>query len=129
MDCTWSLQMRALANQFRASVDTEKGPTELRMLSRPVYRFPSMDYSGSAGESPDGALFAFVLTTDPEAWLLIEQRRDGGDWAWYYSFARMTNHSVSAKHRERVVWSVEQDPDDGNPGKPFCSRWDVGPKP
>jgi len=42
---------------------------------------------------------------------------------------RMTNHSASAKHHDRTVWEVAMDPDDGNPGNPFCSRWDVGPKP
>ena len=112
----------------RASVDVEKGATELRMLSQPVYRFEPEAKSG-AGRAPDGALFAYVLTTDPEAWLLIEERPAGDGPAWHYAFARMTNHSASAKHGNRTVWSVEKDPDDGNPGKPFCSRWDVGPKP
>jgi len=121
-------QMRALAREFRADIDAEKGPTELRMLPQPVFRFESAEATGAARPS-DGALFAFVQATDPEAWLLIEERPTDAGPAWHYSFARMTNHSASARHRDRAVWGVPKDPDDGNPSKPFCSRWDVGPKP
>jgi hypothetical protein len=121
-------QVRALARDFRANIDTEKSPTELRMLSQPAFRFEANEKPRTQ-RSPDGALFAFVLTTDPEAWLLIEERPADAGPAWHYGFARMTNHSVTAKHRNRTVWEVARDPDDGNPGKPFCSRWDVGPKP
>jgi hypothetical protein len=116
--------MRSLAREFRASVDVEKGGTELRLLSQPVYRYESV-----AEGAPDGALFAFVLTTDPEALLLIEERATDGASAWHYAFARMTNHSLSARHRDRVVWEAAKDPDDGNPTKPYCTRWDVGPRP
>ena len=43
-------QMRGLAHEFKASVDTDAGPTELRMLSQPVYRFEA------AGAARDRAL-------------------------------------------------------------------------
>src|SRR5271156_2607058 len=58
-------QMRALAREFKASVDLEKGGTELRLLSQPLFRYESKS---------DGALFAFVMATDPEALLVIDER-------------------------------------------------------
>ena len=112
-------QMRALARQFKASVDLEKGGTELRLLSQPIFRYES---------EPDGALFAFVLTTDPEALLIIDDRPGAAGHAWHYAFARMSNHSLVAKHRDRVVWGAPADMDETNPSKPYRSRWDVGPR-
>ncbi len=88
-------QMRALAREFKAAVDLEKGGSDLRLLSQPVFRYES---------KADGALFAFVLTTDPEVLLMIEDRPDKGVPAWHYANARMSNRSLVAKHRDRVVW-------------------------
>ena len=127
-------QIRGLAREFRAFVDVEKGQTALRMLSQPAARYEAVPVAGARTErSADGALFAFVLTTDPEAWLVIDERPAEGEKgtanAWHYAFARMTSHSLAAKHRDQLVWEVARDPDDGFPGKPFCSLWDVGPKP
>jgi hypothetical protein len=112
-------QMRALAREFKASVDVEKGGTDLRLLSQPIFRYES---------EADGALFAFVLATDPEALLMIDDRPDGGSPTWHYAFARMSNRSLVAKHRDRVVWEASADKDDNNPTKPYCVRWDVGPR-
>ena len=78
--------------------------------------------------SPDGALFGFVLATDPEAWLVIEERPGSDRTAWHYAFARMSNRSLTARHRNRPVWNAPRDRDDNNPTKPYCVRWDVGPK-
>jgi hypothetical protein len=112
-------QMRALAREFKASVDLEKSATELRLLSQPVFRYESQS---------DGALFAFVLTTDPEVLLMIDDRPAEGGPAWHYAFARMSNRSLVAKHRDRIVWEAPADKDDNNPAKPYCVRWDVGPR-
>jgi hypothetical protein len=112
-------QMRALAREFRASVDVEEGGKELRLLPQPVFRYES---------EPDGALFAFVQATDPEALMTIDVRPAEGGPAWHYAFGRMSNHSLVAKHRDRVVWEMGFDPDDHNPAKPYCVRWDVGPR-
>ncbi len=112
-------QMRELTREFRASVDLEKGATALRRLSQPLYRYESRS---------DGAIFAFVLATDPEVLLLIDERPAEGGPAWHYAFARMSNHSLAAKHRDRVVWEVPVDANDTDPAKPYCVRWDVGPR-
>jgi hypothetical protein len=111
-------QMRALAREFKGWVDLEQGGTQLRLLSQPLFRYES---------ETDGALFTFVLTTDPEVLLIIDERPGTGGRAWHYAFARMSNHSLVAKHHDRVVWGVPADMDQANPSKPYCSLWDVGP--
>jgi hypothetical protein len=127
-------QLRALAREFHIAVDVDSGPTELRLLPQPVARFGGEDATATAladgtSRSPDGALFGFVLATDPEAWLVIDERRASeGGTAWNYAFARMSNRSLAARHRERPVWDAPRDRDDNNPQKPYCVRWDVGPK-
>jgi hypothetical protein len=112
-------QIRALAREFKASVDLEKGGTELRRLSQPLFRYQSKS---------DGAVFAFVLATDPEALLLIDEPPGEGGPAWHYAFARMSNHSLAAKRRDRVVWETPIDANDTDPRKPYCVRWDIGPR-
>jgi hypothetical protein len=112
-------QMRALAREFKASVDLENRGTQLRLLSQPLFRYES---------ETDGALFAFVLTTDPEVLLMIDGRVGSGGQTWHYAFARMSNHSLAAKHRNQVVWQAPADMDERNPSKPYCSRLSVGPQ-
>ena len=112
-------QMRGLAREFKASVDLEKGGTELRLLSQPLFRYESKS---------DGAIFAFVMATDPEALLLIDERTGDGGPAWHYSFARMSNHSLAAKRKDRIVWEAPVDPHDTDPAKPYFVRWDAEPR-
>jgi hypothetical protein len=118
-------QLRGLAREFQGIVDPDKGKTELRLLAQPLYRYES----GLTG-SPDGAMFAFVLTTDPEAILVIEERRGAAGPAWHYAFAKMTNHSLAMRHRDRVVWEVPQDRDYYTDAtRPYFVRWDEAPSP
>jgi len=120
-------QLRGLAREFHVSVDVDTGPTELRLLPQPVARFGGKDANANL-RAGDGALFGFVLATDPEAWLVIDERPGPEGIAWHYAFARMSTRSLAARHRERPVWDAPRDRDDQNPGKPYCARWDVGPK-
>jgi hypothetical protein len=117
-------QLREMAREFHASVDVDKQRTELRLLSQPVYR-----YEAGAAAGSDGALFVFALTTDPEAWLLIEERPGEGGPAWHYAFGRMTSHSLSASHRDRPVWEVAHEPNDTNPSGTYCRSWSYAPVP
>jgi hypothetical protein len=110
--------MRTLSREFKAWVDLEKGGTALRLLSQPIFRY---------GSEADGALFAFVLTTDPESLLMIDARPAEGRLVWHSAFARMSDHSLIAKHRDRVVWEVPADTDNNNPTRPYWVRWDVSP--
>ncbi len=72
-------------------------------------------------------LFAFVMATDPEALLVIDERPGKTGSAWHFAFARMSNHSLAAKRGDHIVWEVAADPNDTDAAKPYCVRWDVGP--
>jgi hypothetical protein len=102
-------QMRAIAESFTASVEFQYENTshyELRLLTRPVYRYTSDD-----GKTLDGTLWAFVQGTNPEALLLVEARpgRDNTS-QWHYAFAAMTSYPAIAKRSGQSVWSVGRQP-------------------
>jgi hypothetical protein len=118
-------QLRNLAREFHGVVDPDKGKTELRLLAQPLYR-----YLKGPGRSSDGAVFAFVLATDPEAILVLEERPGAAGPAWHYAFAKMTNHSLAMRHGGRVVWEVPQDREYyTDPTRPYFVRWDEAPSP
>jgi hypothetical protein len=98
-------QMRSLARRFTASCynpRTEES-TELRLLPQPLYRFEDEP----AGVL-DGALFAFVVSNDPELFLLLEARSDTkeGESAWRYSLARMSSQKETVRLDDKEIWSV-----------------------
>jgi hypothetical protein len=118
-------QLRGLAREFQGVVDPDKGKTELRLLSQPLFR-----YESGQSESPDGAIFAFVLTTDPEAVVVIEERAGAAGQDWHYAFAKMTNHSLAMRLGDRVVWEVPPDRDYYTDStRPYFVRWDEAPTP
>lgn len=95
-------QMRALAEEFRAEDNFwNRGWSALRLLPKPISR-----YGKTGGTPEDGALFAFVLGTDPESFLFIEARLGDGGLEWQYAFAPMTCWALKAEHKGRPVWSV-----------------------
>jgi hypothetical protein len=112
-------QMRDLAAEFRADDDFwERGWNVLRLLPTPISRY------GRAGGTPeDGALFAFVLGTDPEVFLFIEERSRAAGIEWQYALAPMTCWAVKAEHKGRRVWSLPRRTTD-DPSQPFFDRSD-----
>jgi len=98
------VQMRRLAEEFMVrSEPVNDKPNELRLLPQPSYR-----YEDQAEKIVDGALFAFVEATDPEALLLLEAiAASGGEPAhWRCTFAKMTSRPIAARRDDKVVWSV-----------------------
>ncbi len=99
--------MRNLARQFSASVsDDQFGRQQLRLLSKPLYRY------GKAG-SPvlDGAIFAFAKGTNPEVMVLIEAVREASDdYMWRYAPARMSGRECELKQEDQVVWKLPSSP-------------------
>lgn len=99
-------QMKALAAQFQSTMlgwkagDTDDRE-ELRLLSQPLYR-----YETGGGEVLDGAVFAFVMGTDPESVLLIEAAGKGDRAKWRYAFARRTSGELEGRYRGQTVWKV-----------------------
>jgi hypothetical protein len=106
---------------------SEPKPVVLRMMSRPTYRYGKPD-----GEIVDGALFTFVVSTDPEACLAIEIHRKDGASTWEYAVFPMTIYSLDAKLDGKTVWTKPEAMVFGNPAAPhFISpyRRDPGEPP
>jgi hypothetical protein len=109
-------QMRDLAHEFHAFFNSPEDRSELRLLPQPLYR-----YETNRPDLADGALFAFVLTTDPEVLLLIEARPVDGAPVWHYGLARMSMVNLRAQHKDRTVWSVEWVNDRQAPNQPYVT--------
>jgi hypothetical protein len=96
-------RMRDLAQELRAEiVGREEGRnSELRLLPQPLYRYPE-DTPGVI----DGAIFAFVLATDPELFVTLELRRDeaSGESSWMLAPARFTGESLRLGRDGRTLW-------------------------
>lgn len=99
-------QMKSLAGQFQSTMlgwkaaDTDDRE-ELRLLQRPLYR-----YEAKRGQVVDGAVFVFVMGTDPEAALLIEAVGDGDAAKWRFAYARRTSGELEGRYRGQVVWKA-----------------------
>jgi hypothetical protein len=98
-------QLRALAQEFTGRQTNREGvDRDMRLLSQPVYR-----YENTQGALVDGGLFAFVLGTDPEVFLLIEARRSpAGSLEWQFGAARMNSINLRLYHRGQEIWSVPE---------------------
>jgi|SRR5579863_6393813 len=101
-------QMRTLAGGFSAQLDdlrtSAKGERqELRLLAQPLYRYPAGE-----GELLDGALFAIVMGTDPEVFLLLEARRASEKITWQYGLARMNDCAMTVSYKDHEVWHCEK---------------------
>jgi hypothetical protein len=110
-------QMHTLTRDFGAN-DYFRGQTwqPLRLLPKPFAR-----YGEQGSKVSDGALFAYVLTTDPEAFLMIEARAGKGGPEWQFAFAPMTVYAVQGMWKGRVVWSLDYRPQ-GDPDGGFYNR-------
>lgn len=86
------LQMKRMAQRFKAKA-TDPGDAEtFRLLPTPIYRYeiPVSGGSVKSGEEftvLDGGVFAFVHGTDPETLLLIEARSSAIGYRWQYAAA------------------------------------------
>ena len=97
-------QLRTLAREFAGRSLSDKGQAwELRLLTRPLYRYESTD-----PDVLDGAMFALVSSagTDPEIVLLLEARDDGGGPRWDYGAARCSDMDLWLTHKGQEVWSA-----------------------
>lgn len=99
------VQMRRIAALFEVEIHTEeKG---LRLLRQPVFR-----YAEETGEGVlDGAIFAYVIGTDPEMFLILEARPDeDGRRNWYAGCVPFTNAALTASHAGNEFWTCEKFP-------------------
>jgi hypothetical protein len=115
-------QMKAIAERFKATMtgwqaDNSDQET-LRLLPRPLYRY---DLTSAKDPDPpllDGALFAYVMGTDPEAVLVLEAVGAAGSAEWQYAFVRATSAGLEVKLGDAVVWTAAKNPANRNPRLP-----------
>ena len=115
-------QMKALAERFKGTMTGWKGDDsdreELRLLPRPLYRYELKDAKEPIPNLQDGALFAFVMGTDPEIVLVLEAVGPPNQAVWQYAFARATSGGLEAKLDDAVVWRAEKFPESRIPTNP-----------
>jgi hypothetical protein len=105
-------QMRSIAEKFQVFDDfgwNEKVRQQLRLLRQPIYR-----YTDESEGIIDGAIFTFVLATDPEANLFVEAYRDGETSKWRYAFRPMTIYKLEAFLNDQMVWNCPETKKFGN---------------
>lgn len=108
-------QMRSMLEAFSASVsDNRLGRQELRLLAQPIYRYAQPERGIT-----DGAIFAFVLTTNPEFLMVVEAQTMEGKPRWMYSPARFTGRQCELRMNNRPVWPLEELPMTHDPTAAF----------
>jgi hypothetical protein len=112
-------QMKAIAERFQAKMTGWIGDNtdqeELRLLPRPLYRY---DLRGVKEPDPnllDGALFAYVMGTDPEVVLVLEAIGTADKAVWQYALVRATSGGLEVKLDREVVWTARKAPPNRNP--------------
>lgn len=94
-------QMRRIAERVHAELESQE--SELRLLPQPIFRYPEEN------AVLDGAIFAFVMGTDPELLVHIEGRAgDDGSAEWLLGFSHFSNAAVRATLDEAEVYRAEQ---------------------
>jgi hypothetical protein len=99
-------QMRELAGEFTVELldtrNVRRGEDQTpRLLSKPLYR-----YEAERTKTLDGALFAFVLGTDPELLLLLECDTAAARPVWQFGVGRMNRDAIRLKRKNEIVWGV-----------------------
>src|SRR5262245_36527619 len=89
-------QIHDLAARFQASIRSADNRYELRLLSRPLYR-----YQNVKRDILDGCLFAFVEGTDPELILAVES--PAVDPRWKFATGRLTLYQIEVRFDNDVV--------------------------
>ena len=86
-------QMRAIVQGLEVKMHSPR--SDLRLLTQPVYRYP--DESGSVR---DGALFTWVMATDPEVFALVEAFDDRFELV----VVRFTNEVISIRREGQEIY-------------------------
>jgi hypothetical protein len=115
-------QMKSIAERFKATMTGWKGDNsdreELRLLPRPLFRYELKEAKESSPHLLDGALFAFVMGTDPEVVIVLEAVGPANEAVWQYAFARATSGGLETKLDGNVVWTAEKFPQNRVPTNP-----------
>jgi hypothetical protein len=108
-------QMRSMLRPFTASVwDNVNGSQPLRLLPQPLFRYAQPERG-----ILDGALFAFVLSTNPELLLVVEAQTIDDKPEWMYSIARFTGRRTELRFEDRPIWPMADLPSTKDAKAPF----------
>lgn len=97
------VQMRKIVAGVQATIDT--GESELRLMPQPLYRYPE-----STPDVLDGAMFAFVMGTDPELFAVVEAVHQKRAAQWRIGFVHFTNAPVEAHLNGLKIFTVGRCP-------------------
>ena len=98
------IQMRAIMKRFAVELSDSNGEKyQLRRQDRPL-----LHYGKRGADTSDGAIFAFVQATNPDALVLLEARRQADGYRWEYALARMHHRTMHATLDGKTVWEVTQ---------------------
>jgi hypothetical protein len=115
-------QMKAIAEGFKATMTgwaADNSDREaLRLLPRPLYRYDLANAKEPDPKLLDGALFAFVLGTDPEFVLILEAIGTAEDAVWQYACVRATSGGLEVKWADELVWTAPKHPVGKDPKRP-----------
>jgi hypothetical protein len=108
-------QMRSIAQDFHVTdYFKDKSWTELRLLPTPIAR-----YGRENAAVIDGALFAFVTGTDPEACVLVEARQGKNGPEWFYALGSFSCWSLKGEYKNKEVWDLPRRWPNGNLNEPY----------
>jgi hypothetical protein len=102
-------QMKSIASQMSVTMlgwrQDLSDREQLRLLPRELYRYPV-----ECVDCLDGAIFAYVLGTDPEALLVMEAIERNGQNEWQYAFVRQTSAGLETVRDGVTIWQVPPHP-------------------
>ena len=99
-----STQMRSLSRRFEASCLDNSVIQPLRLLNQPLHRFEG------DGVQDDGAIFAFVMGTDPELLLVLRVESTDDGPRWHYAAARFASTALKLNIDDQTVWDFNDAP-------------------
>ena len=122
--------MKAIAERFKAKMTGWAGDNsdqeELRLLPRHLFRYDLTMIKEADPNLLDGALFAYVLGTDPEVVLVLEAIGTPEKVVWQYALVRATSGGLEVKLDKEVVWTARKAPQHRDPNLPhFTMRRDL----
>ncbi len=97
-------QMRDIARQYRVTShwgEDNRSEWELRLLTTPLYRYRSPET-----DVIDGAVFAYVQGTNPEAVVIVEAVSTPAGNRWQALPHRLTGYAIKAWYRNQLVLDV-----------------------
>jgi hypothetical protein len=117
-------QMKAIAESYKATMTGWAGDNSdqeaLRLLPRPLYRYELTSAKEPDPKLLDGALFAYVIGTDPEVVLVLEAIGTAEN-EWQCAFVRATSGGLEVKMGDDVVWTAPKHPASRDPKLPHFS--------